>query len=104
MNNNITFRVSITQFKEVTISKGMRTALKALLFPIYRENPPQKVPAIKALREELGLGLKEAKDIVDQLTPEILDNAREAADPYAHMPDTGYVTTLGDILRAGIQR
>lgn len=28
----------------------------------------EKVPAIKALREKTGLGLKEAKDIVDMLT------------------------------------
>ncbi|WP_237166460.1 ribosomal protein L7/L12 [Mycolicibacterium hippocampi] len=29
----------------------------------------QKIQAIKMLREQSGLGLKESKDIVDQLAP-----------------------------------
>lgn len=80
--NTLTIRIPVTTYKELTIPAGMNDLLRHALFPAsyYDENrrthiqpPAQKVLAIKALRAYTGLGLKEAKDIVDSLTQEILD-------------------------------
>ena len=101
--NKIVLRIPVTTYQEVTLSKGMRTALHALLFPSYpQENKPQKVAAIKALRQELNCGLREAKDLVDSLTPQILDEDKEVAPYYEN--ETDFVSTLGGILARADQR
>jgi hypothetical protein len=63
--------VPITRQIEVPLSPGMCMALSNLLFP-GGINPPNKVAAIKAVRVEFDIGLREAKDIVDALTKEML--------------------------------
>jgi ribosomal protein L7/L12 len=38
---------------------------------IVRDNMPSKIPAIKEIRDQFGLSLKDAKDIVDRITAKI---------------------------------
>jgi hypothetical protein len=38
----------------------------AIADALFAANPGKKIQAIKALREQTGLGLKEAKDLIDQ--------------------------------------
>lgn len=106
MANHITFRIPVTSYRDVTLSKGMIMLLKHALFPAPEFNiaadmeitpSAQKVLAIKALRSELGLGLKEAKDIICAFTPEILDSALQGGD-YGNG-----TMTLGDLLRSKLQ-
>ena len=53
------------------VSPGFKVVLKSLLFPeAWEPRTPNKVLAIKAIRTEYQLGLKEAKDMVDAMTPE----------------------------------
>ena len=106
-SNNITFRVPVTTYKDFTLSNGLGMVLKHLLFPEtqyirdldkYVTPNSQKVLAIKAVRADLGIGLKEAKDFIDALTPKLLDQALNGTgyDP-SGIPGT---VTLGELIRS----
>src|SRR4051812_35455615 len=98
-HNTITMRVPIVKpitHQEVTLPKSVCILLEHVLFPKeqydgkrdqYFMPGPCKVVAIKAVRAELGLGLKESKDIVDQLTPAMLNG----------VPENTQVCTLGQL-------
>jgi ribosomal protein L7/L12 len=62
-------QVTVTQEVEqtLTMSQGFKVLLKETLFP-FDVRLRNKVAAIKAVRAEYCIGLKEAKDIVDALT------------------------------------
>jgi hypothetical protein len=96
--SKLTIRVPVTSYTEITVSRGIRLALRHLLFPSYANCAPQKIPAIQVLRQETGLGLVEAKRFIDSLTKEILD---DAVDAPSHQE---YVASLGDIIRNSLVR
>lgn len=64
-------RVPITTTAEMHITDSLRDVLRSMLFPTYGA-APQKVQAIKLIRVEYGIGLKEAKDIAEGLTLDML--------------------------------
>jgi hypothetical protein len=58
--------------------------------------PEKKIQAIKSIRSATGLGLKEAKDIADQVggghEPVI-----DVVDAYSHFLDEGFITYRVDV-------
>jgi hypothetical protein len=70
-------RIPVATYHEVYLGNGFKELLSRVLFPTGVQDPStgNKVLAIKAVRAELGIGLKEAKDLVDSLTPELLGTA-----------------------------
>ena len=66
-------RIPVKTYHDVYLGAGFKVLLAAVLFPNGRDTAGgNKVTAIKAVRAELGCGLKEAKDLVDAMTPELL--------------------------------
>ena len=63
--------VPITSYQQVYFGNGFKALLLEALFP-YNQTAGSPIFAIKAVRAELGIGLKEAKSIVDNLTPQLL--------------------------------
>lgn len=45
---------------------------KKVAIPSFKEPSPQKIPAIKVVREITGMGLAEAKDFVEQAAPYVI--------------------------------
>lgn len=68
--------VPIVKHHEVHFGEGFKYMLADLLFPADSTKDRRLVPAIKAVRAELGIGLKEAKDLCEALTPEMLGVVR----------------------------
>lgn len=66
-------RVPITTTAEMHITDALREVLRSMLFPTFGA-AHQKVSAIKLIRVEYGIGLKEAKDIAEGLTLDMLTN------------------------------
>ena len=72
-NNNVRHMVDTYKVSETTAMRGIVIMEKAYVTgedPPFRDGPsasegPFKIAAIKALRRETGLGLKEAKDYVE---------------------------------------
>lgn len=87
--------VPVTTHQEVYLGNGFKMLLNFMLF--QASGAPLKVTAIKAVRAELGCGLKEAKDIVDALTPAMLGYVAQT------QPIESYVGTLGDMLAKSIR-
>lgn len=73
-------RVPVMTYHQVYLGTGFKLLLGELLFP--RDGSERRlITAIKALRAELGIGLKEAKDLVDALTPELLASTSDPTCP-----------------------
>ena len=82
---------------EMAASPGFAFLLKQMLFPQNSNTPVNRVEAIKAIRIEFGYELKEAKEIVDSLTPESFDPKVESTKQETEQPK---VQSLGDLLRS----
>lgn len=102
MNTNlVTFTVPVTTYKEVTMSAGMKALIEDVL-----KGKATKISTIKAVRQDSGIGLKEAKDIVDGIQKSMDDTREFNQRHYGHPdgPDNSMVTTLGGILASAQRR
>ncbi len=70
--NKVTpIHVPIVTYRDVYLGEGFKILLDKLLFS-KESSGFSRVAIIKAVRAELGIGLVEAKSLVDALTPELL--------------------------------
>lgn len=63
---------TLSNFTNEMLAAANRTPLDALVIALADVKPNQKIQLIKRIRELCGLGLKEAKDAVEELLPQAI--------------------------------